>query len=69
MDLAPRVNPSKLILGETKLIFWPTGRAAKKNWVRWSISKIKIILFDSEGSYFFKNNILHSKYRRKTGNL
>ena len=30
MDPAPRVNPNKLILGETKLIFWPRGRAAKK---------------------------------------
>ena len=30
MDPAPRVNPNKLILGETKLIFWPTGRAVKK---------------------------------------
>ena len=30
MDPAPRVNPNKLILGETKLIFWPTGRTAKK---------------------------------------
>ena len=47
MDPAPRVNPNKLILGETKLVFWPTGRAVKKNWVRRSISKTKIILFDS----------------------
>ena len=30
MDPAPRVNPKKLILGETKLIFWPTGSKAKK---------------------------------------
>ena len=30
MDPAPRVNPNKLILGETKLFFWPTGRTAKK---------------------------------------
>ena len=43
----PHVNPNKLILGETKLIFWPTGRTAKKNWVGWSIGKIEIILFDS----------------------
>ena len=47
MDPAPHVNPNKLILGETKLIFWPTGRTAKKNWVGWSIGKIEIILFDS----------------------
>ena len=50
MDPAPRVNPNKLILGETKLFFWPTGRTAKKkkkNWVGWLIGKIKIILFDS----------------------
>ena len=47
MDPAPRVNPNKLILGETKLFFWPMGRTAKKNWVGWSIAKIKIILFDS----------------------
>ena len=47
MDPAPCVNPNKLILGETKLIFWPTGRTAKKNWVVWSIGKIKIIPFDS----------------------
>ena len=26
----PHVNPNKLILGETKLIFWPTGRTVKK---------------------------------------
>ena len=30
MDPAPRVNPNKLILGETKLFFWPTGRTAKE---------------------------------------
>ena len=68
MDPAPRVNPNKLMLGETKLFFWPTGRTAKKNWVGWSIAKIKIILFDSQGSYFLKN-LLHSKYIRKTHNL
>ena len=32
MDPAPRVNPNELTLGETKLVFWPTGRAVKKNW-------------------------------------
>ena len=26
----PHVNPNKLILGETKLIFWPTCRTAKR---------------------------------------
>ena len=30
MDPAPRVDPNKLMLGETKLFFWPTGRTAKK---------------------------------------
>ena len=54
MDPAPRVNPNKLILGETKLIFWPTGRTLKKNWVGWSIGKIKIIPFDSWVANFLK---------------
>ena len=65
MDPAPCVNPNKLILGETKLIFWPTGRTAKKNLVGWSIGKIDIILFDSQGSYFLKKNYFAQQIQKK----
>ena len=33
-------------LGETKLIFWFTGKIAKENRVGRSVGKIKVILFD-----------------------
>ena len=41
-DCESKVN----VLGETKLIFWSTGKAAYKKVGR-SVGKIKIILFDS----------------------
>ena len=47
--------------GETTLIFWSTGETAKKGR---SVAKIKIVLFDSQGLYFLKNNILQSKHRK-----
>ena len=68
MDPAPRVNPNKTYIRGNQVVFLAYGQDSKKNWVGWSIAKIKIILFDSQGSYFFKN-ILHSKYIRKTHNL
>ena len=41
------------MLGETKLIFWSTKKAAKKKKLKgWSVGKIKIILLDSLGWYF-----------------
>ena len=41
----------------------------KKKKEGWSVGEIKIILFNSYGRYFFENNILHSKRRRKTHNF
>ena len=58
-----------LKLGETKLIFWSTGKSrvgrSVKSRVDRSVGKIKIVLFDFWGWYFFKNNIFHGKHRRK----
>lgn len=44
--------------GETTLIFWSTGETAKKGR---SVAKIKIVLFDSQGQYIFKNDIFQTQ--------
>ena len=54
----------KWLLGETKLIFWSTGKTAKK--VGWVGRQNKNNIF--LGLVFLKN-ILHSKHRKKSRNL
>ena len=44
-------------------------RQGNKRKVGRSVGKIKIKLFNFQSWYFFKNNILHSKHRRKPRNL
>ena len=44
-------------------------RQGNKRKVSRSVGKIKIKLFNFQSWYFFKNNILHTKHRRKPRNL
>ena len=58
-----------LIIRRNQVNFLIYGQDSKKNRVGRSVGKIKIILFDSQGRFFLKNNILHGKHIRKTRNL
>ena len=43
------------------------GQDSKK--IGRSVGKVKIILLDFKGQFFFLNDILHIKHQRKTHNL
>ena len=67
-NMAVKRAPDSLPFSADSLIFWSTGKAAKKKKYFFSVGKTKTIS-DSQSQYLKKKNILHSKHKRKTRDL